>query len=50
MATPVLGTLTEFNPDADTIKTFLERVYLYFTANAVALHSLSLLVQLHILY
>ncbi len=36
MATPVLGTLTEFNPDVDTIKTFLERVDLYFTANAVA--------------
>ncbi len=36
MATPVIGTLHEFNPDVDTITTFLESVDLYFSANAVA--------------
>ena len=36
MATPVLGTLTAFNPDVDTIKSYLERAELYFTANTVA--------------
>ena len=35
MATPILGTLTAFNPDVDSIKTYLERVDLYFTANSV---------------
>ena len=36
MATPVLGTLTAFNPDVESIKTYLDRVELYFTANSVA--------------
>ncbi len=36
MATPVIGTLPKFNPDVDTITTFLERIDLYFSANSMA--------------
>ena len=36
MATPVLGTLTAFNPDVDIINSYLERAELYFAANTVA--------------
>ena len=36
MATPVLGTLTAFNDEVESIKTYLERIDLYFTANSVA--------------
>ena len=35
MATPVLGTLTAFNPDVESVQTYLDRVELYFTANSV---------------
>ena len=34
MATP-FGTIKEFSPESDSIKAYLERVQLYFTANAV---------------
>ena len=36
MATSQFGTLNEFHPDTESIKTYLERVLLYFTANSVA--------------
>ena len=36
MATRTFGTLKEFNPDAASIKTYLKRSELYFTANTVA--------------
>ena len=36
METPVLGTLTAFNAEVESIRTYLERVDLYFTANSVA--------------
>ena len=35
MATRTFGTLKEFDPDAESIKTYLDRVELYFTANSV---------------
>ena len=35
MATRTFGTLKEFDPDAKSIKTYLDRVELYFTANSV---------------
>ena len=34
-ATTLLGTLNEFRPDNESIKNYLERVQLYFTANGV---------------
>ena len=36
MATSQFGTLNKFHPDTESIKTYLERVQLYFTANSVA--------------
>ena len=36
MATPVLGTLTAFNAEVESIRTYLEHVDQYFTANSVA--------------
>ena len=35
MATRTFGTLKKFDPDAESIKTYLDRVELYFTANSV---------------
>ena len=36
MATTTIGTLTEFKPESEKIKAYLERVQLFFDANTIA--------------